>query len=85
MLWKIVFGVVLAIAHQFCYCDEHTYGNLNPGDKVLFEKVLFDQVKDEGFARSKNYTLIFKYIGSETSTNISHASFNVKNAVSIER
>lgn len=83
MLWKIVFGVVLAIAHQFCYCDEHTFGNPNPGDKVLFEKVLFDQAKDEGFVRSKNYTLIFKYIAPESSTNVTHAVFNVQNAVSI--
>lgn len=83
MLWKIVFGVVLAIAHQFCYCDEHTYGSSNAGDKILFEKVLFDQVKEESVAQSKNYTLIFKYMGSESSTNLTHAVFNVKNAVSI--
>lgn len=86
MLWKIVFGIALAIAHQFCYCDEHIYGSSNAGDKVLFEKVLFDQAKEEeGAARTKNYTLIFKYIGSESSTNITHAVFNVKNAVSSEK
>lgn len=82
MLWKTVFGVALAIAHQFCYCDEHTYGSSNAGDKVLFEKVLFDQAKEEGVVRTKNYTLIFKYMGSESSTNITHAVFDVQNAVS---
>lgn len=83
MLWKIIFGVTLVIAHQFCYCDEHKTGTLNPFDKILYEKELFNQVKDEGFARPKNYTLIFKYIHSDESSNITHAVFDVQNAVSI--
>lgn len=80
MLWKILFGVTLVIAHQFCYCDEHTYGNYDPLNSILYEKELFNQVKDEGDARTKNYTLIFKYINSASSRNISYAVFNVQNA-----
>lgn len=83
MLWKIVFGVALALAHQFCYCDEHTYGIYEGIEKELFEKELFDQAKDEGVVRSKNYTLIFKYIGDESTKKISRAVFNVQNAVGI--
>lgn len=83
MSWKILFGVTLAIALQFCHCDEHTFGTFNPNDKILYEKELFNQVADEGFARSKNYTLIFKYINSEDSKDITYAVFNVQNAVSI--
>lgn len=50
------------------------------GDKLLFEKTLFNQTKDEDVVKTKNFTLIFKYIGSETSPNITGAVFNVKNA-----
>lgn len=84
MMWKILFGVTLALAHQFCHCDEHKFGESKPLDKILYEKELFNQVIDEGVARSKNYTLIFKYINSKESTEITHAVFNVQNAVSIE-
>lgn len=81
MLWKIVFGVAIALAHQFCYCDEHKVGNFNGGETV-FDKEIFNQVKEEGVARPKNYTIIFKYIGPE-STKLTYAVFNVENAVSI--
>lgn len=86
MLWKILFGVTLALAlaHQFCHCDEHTFGTYQ-GGKLLYNKELFNQVQDEGFARSKNYTLIFKYINSKDSVNVTYAVFNVQNAVSIEQ
>lgn len=48
------------------------------GDKLLFEKVLFSK----NLKQPKNYTLIFKYIGSEISSNITHAKFDVFNTVS---
>lgn len=48
------------------------------GDKILFDKVLFTETVPD----SKNYTLIFKYIGSEHSPNITHAHFDVRNGVS---
>lgn len=50
------------------------------GDKLLFEKVLFAK----NLPLAKNYTLIFKYIGSEISPNISHAKFEVFNTVSVK-
>lgn len=53
------------------------------GDKVLYEKVIFDQTQDENIIQPKNFTIIFKYIGSETSPNISYAHFNVQNAVNV--
>lgn len=82
MLWKILFGVVLAITHQFCYCDVHTYGKEEFNGKTLFRKELFNQAQDEGVARTKNYTLIFKYMNSEAAGNVTYAVFNVQNAVS---
>lgn len=84
MLWKILFCVAyLAVAHQFCYCDTHTYGKEIFQKKLIFGKKLFDQVEDEGgVSRPKNYTLIFKYTNSNSSGDI-YAVFNVMNAVSI--
>lgn len=117
---NIVFGFgILLMIHQYCYCDEHVYGEQQPGnngfyfpfilnfdiqlfpwislpsaktnvlqkfeqisvDKMLFNKVLFSKNSPQ----PKNYTLIFKYIGAETSPNITYAKFNVQhNTVSNE-
>lgn len=62
----------------FCKCDDHVYGIENGGNKELFSKVLLDHHTPY----PKNYTLIFKYIGSEWSPNITYAKFEVKNSVS---
>lgn len=48
-----------------------------PGDKALIEKQLFTR----NDSLPKNYTIIFKYIASEQSPNITCAKINVQNAV----
>lgn len=52
---------------------------------MLLEKVLFDQSKEENDVKTKNYTIIFKYIGADSSPNVSSAVFNVENAVSFNK
>lgn len=42
--------------------------------------MLYNQSKEEGAIQTKNYTLIFKYMASETSPNITGAHFKVDNA-----
>ncbi|XP_055316376.1 uncharacterized protein LOC129576024 [Sitodiplosis mosellana] len=72
------FSLIFAIAVTFCYCDDHVYGIENAGQKLLWSKELFRH----NLPHPKNHTLIFKYIGSELSPNITYAKFEVKNATS---
>ncbi|XP_031630808.1 uncharacterized protein LOC116345515 [Contarinia nasturtii] len=71
MLPKFVFFLILLT--KFCSCDDLSYGREEDNLKPLFEKVLFSQHLDQ----PKNYTLIFKYIASESSPNITFAKFEV--------
>lgn len=48
------------------------------GLKVLYDKEIFATYVPQ----PKNYTIIFKYIGSESSPNISYAIFEVYDTVS---
>lgn len=64
----------------FSLCFENLFIIIwcNAGDKILFEKELFDRNE----TTPKNFSIIFKYIASRDSPNITYSQINVRNGVS---